>query len=85
MTWTASYEVNGTGPVRKSNVESVEHMEQFAQATQAVADLIRSGVLGDVNDVFVVNISGHANPGHEPISGWSDDHLSFSISRKVSK
>lgn len=55
-----------------------EMMAQAEQSTYAAVAIIESGCLGD--GPFLVSLSGHANPGHEPRDGWVNDVVSISIS-----
>ena len=56
-----------------------EMLSQAEQATYAAVALIESGCLGD--GTFTVNLSGHANPGHQPRDGWANDAVSISIAQ----
>lgn len=51
--------------------------EQFEAVKAAVKTLVDSGTLGSgkVN----ITISGHANPGHKPTSGWANDAVTISV------
>jgi hypothetical protein len=56
----------------------VEQGEQFAAALEA-AKLLAAAV-GRPDDQVLVNLSGHANPGHGPCAGWSDEAITISVS-----
>lgn len=57
-----------------------EALDQFEAAKAAAINVIQSGALGVGEDKhFVVGISGHANPGHDHVDGWSDDFISVSV------
>jgi hypothetical protein len=56
--------------------------EQFDAAKQAVYGLITSGAFGN-DKTFNVNLSGHANVGHEPQDGWSNDHVTVSVGQRT--
>lgn len=68
----------------ESGLEQIEvtgqegpHVDEAVQAAKdAAVDLIRSGVLGYGN--VRVSLSGHANPGHKPTEGWSNDTITIS-------
>lgn len=56
--------------------------ESIATAAGAVLAVLQSGALGDPDEYgFNVNVNGHANPEHKPAEGWSNDHLTISISQ----
>jgi hypothetical protein len=57
-------------------------VEQVRQAKVMTNSIIVSGVVGDKDKEFYVNLSGHANPDHEPKEGWANDMISISISQK---
>lgn len=61
----------------------VEVREQVAAALTALLVLLSDNALGDPkeND-YVVNISGHANPGHKPAPGWANDCVTITVSQK---
>lgn len=50
-------------------------------AKDAAIRLIESGGLGGSGHMFNVSFSGHANPGHEPVEGWSNDFVGIQISQ----
>lgn len=57
-------------------------VEQFAAARAAVKELVGSGAFGDGSKEFSVQLSGHANPGHEPLEGWSNDCVSVHVAQR---
>jgi len=54
-----------------------EMMAQAEQAIYAAVAIIESGCLGD--GPFLVYLSGHANPSHQPRDGWANDGLTITI------
>lgn len=63
--------------------EADEHVrEQMNVAADAATKIIASGAIGGAGKEFYVNVSGHANPDHEPAEGWSNDALTVSVSQK---
>lgn len=54
-------------------------VEQYNEAFRAVWNLVYSGALGDPSGEYKVSVSGHANPGHVPTAGWSNDSITISI------
>lgn len=59
-----------------------EVKEQAGVALLVVSQSILSGALGAPDGKYRVTISGHANPGHNPTPGWSNDALTISISQR---
>lgn len=59
-----------------------ESAAQVLEACEVVSSLIYSGALGEpASSAFSVSISGHANPGHAPTSGWSNDVININVTR----
>jgi len=56
-----------------------EAHHQQQQAMEAAAMICCSGALG--RTAHHVNLSGHANPGHLPRQGWSDDTTNIMVSQ----
>jgi hypothetical protein len=56
-----------------------ETREQIQTALAASKLIAESGALGD--GLVYLNLSGHANEGHEPEAGWSQDMVTVSVSR----
>lgn len=56
-----------------------EAQEQFDAARLVVADLVGSGAVGD--GPVQATLSGHANPDHSPVEGFSNDCVTVSISQ----
>lgn len=52
--------------------------DQIKAATEAAVAAFRSGAIGKPLK-FTVSLSGHANPGHKPQEGWSNDTLTISL------
>lgn len=82
MSWT-SYNQNVTADdVWNLSVPENADPYQFGHASEAAAEIIDSGVLGDPDKYrFNVSLVGHANPNHEPRDGWANDSISISISQ----
>lgn len=53
--------------------------EAIAAARVALGALIESSAVVLPGQQCNGYASGHANPGHEPKEGWSDDHCSISL------
>ena len=64
-----------------TNPATIEHEAQLAAAKQAALLLIASGALGDGADgrMFLVDLHGHANNGHQPTPGWANDAVSIQL------
>lgn len=56
--------------------------DQAQLAARVVNDILGAGVIGNTTKKYTVSISGHANPDHEPKSGWSNDMISIQISQE---
>lgn len=63
---------------KQTDASTDEVNGQVNSAIAAALQLLHSGAVGPgpVN----VNLVGHANPGHSPRSGWSNDTTTISIS-----
>jgi hypothetical protein len=55
--------------------------EQFDAAQIAARALLQGKVVGEGN--INVSLSGHANPGHKPRQGWSNDMVTVSVTSAV--
>jgi hypothetical protein len=53
--------------------------EQFEAALAAAQAILASGAVGDTP--VLVNLSGHANPGHTKRPGWANDTVTISIAQ----
>lgn len=82
MSWSASGTAeNGEVEIALPGGLSPDSMEQAMVGSAAVQDIVKSGCLGDPEAKYFVSMTGHANPGHEPTEGWSNDSLYVSISQ----
>jgi hypothetical protein len=82
MSWT------GSGTVENQEVTlsipgelSEESSAQASAASKAAQAIVKSGAMGDPKAKYYVSVSGHANPDHEPVAGWSNDSLTISITQ----
>jgi hypothetical protein len=86
MSWTRNYlsgeEFRNDQPNPKANVlsEPLEHKEQIKSARKAAMLLLESHTIG-LKDV-TINLTGHANPNHEHVDGYSNDFISIQIAQK---
>jgi hypothetical protein len=51
--------------------------EQFAAAVAAAVAVVSGGVVGEGN--VNLSLSGHANPGHKPRSGYANDAVTVAV------
>jgi hypothetical protein len=70
--------------VQQSTVSGTEEeraatSEQFEAALSAAQAVLASGAVGE--SPVMVNLSGHANPGHVHRSGWANDTVTISIAQ----
>jgi len=75
---TLQAEVERYARVTSENSDSElldESKESLAQAVKAATEIVKSGVVG--TGKVAGAISGHANPGHKPRAGWSNDSLTI--------
>lgn len=91
MSWSLSYEFEGKDiteesetAVKQTLVENIdtwsrETYDQIGTAMIVAVELANSGAIGDPAAKFSVVISGHANEGHKPVDGWSNDFVSVSV------
>lgn len=82
MSWSASGTAeNGEVEISIPGEISAESGQQASVASKAVQTIVKSGCLGDPKAKYHVSMTGHANPDHEPVSGWSNDSLNISITQ----
>lgn len=90
MSWSAS--TNGYVPKDEVRAKVVQYMNdhaeyfrepevkgQVATALNVVEAIVESGAIGSPANLSV-NISGHANPDHQPREGWSNDTITVAVS-----
>src|SRR5260221_14601835 len=58
--------------------EAINQLDAAREALKAIAD---SGAVGNTLKHLGGYASGHANPGHEPLAGWSNDTISVSVTQ----
>jgi hypothetical protein len=84
MSWSKSYKSQQEFADHRSEgsgSDSLEAKEQFEAAAAAAQALVDSGVVGSADKRLSIVLSGHANPGHEPRSGWASDTVTVTISQ----
>lgn len=68
-------DITASGNVAQPVAEVTDHLEAIALAVQVLSEAI-----GRPDDPISVTISGHANEGHAPAAGWSNEAMSISLS-----
>jgi hypothetical protein len=86
--WSLSANVEDAAAVAALQLSGVNYqdaeteiLEQFEIAKAAVADLITSGAIGvdSPSRQYQIQLSGQANPLHEPRAGQGNDSINLSI------
>lgn len=86
MSWSAQFNVvdgNIKGVPVVSGTDTSEHLEQYLDALQVVDEYINYGSLGSPLGSYRVMITGHGNPNHEPVAGWSNDFININIQQVI--
>ena len=68
---------------RPQPVQNPECGDQFEAARDAAYAIMASGAVGGPAKKFVVTMSGHANPGHEPRPGWASDAIMIMVQQAM--
>jgi hypothetical protein len=55
----------------------VEAAQQIDEVIEAAVALVKSGAVGD--GTVQATLTGHANPGHRPAAGWSNDSITIAL------
>jgi len=58
--------------------EAADEARRHLDAAAAAAALLAEAI-GVDEDKLAVSISGHANPGHGKVEGWSDEFITISV------
>lgn len=87
MSWSRSYPTRSTfnadEPQGATEIDTLEMQEQVDIARAAARSIIESGAVGTQDKDLSISLFGHANPGHEPAKGWSNDYIQINISQVV--
>lgn len=59
-----------------------EALEQIQQAQETALAIVRSGVVGGAGARVRFQASGHANPGHSPREGYSNDTVNLHLAQE---
>ncbi len=88
MSWSVSATIEGGSAadelvaLREAALsQNSECGDQFDAAKDAAYMLVSSGVVGTPDKKYHITMTGHANPDHEPRSGWANDMITISISQ----
>lgn len=87
MSWAATLKIKDRDLVNHEETAALvstlspEHALQMATTLLNVIDTIESGCLGAPGAEYTVTVSGHANEKFEKTPGWSNNHLTISISQ----
>lgn len=54
---------------------------QYLAVARAVRDL--AAAIGRPEDEIAVEVIGHANPGHRPVKGWSNEFIQLTVRQVV--
>jgi hypothetical protein len=65
--------------VTASGLDTEEHKQQHDVGLMSAAQILMSGIVGKDDKTYTVTISGHSNPDHEPLAGWSNDFISIHV------
>lgn len=91
MSWLLSYDFEDKDLTEESEAEikktlvdnmdtwSREAYDQIGVAMLMAVQLTKSEAVGDPAAKYRVVISGHANPEHKPLDGWSNDCVTVSV------
>lgn len=60
-----------------ARAESEEAIDAAIDSAARVVSAIRGSL------PVLVQLSGHSNPGHAPVSGWSNDTVSINVSQQA--
>ncbi len=86
MSWSCSTKIQAGDDVRvklgaiqvsRATPTSPEMDEQVRVAIEAAAEIVSSGALGP--HACTVQLSGHANLGHVPAPGFSNDYIAVTV------
>jgi len=80
LSWSVEYTTFNEAEIRFIGDDTPEANKAMKAAVDAVGEILESGVLGSKeNKRFSVRISGHSNPGNEPVSGYVNDNVTINI------
>lgn len=80
MSWSVEYTTFNEAEIRFIGDDTEEANAAMKSAVEAVGAMIDAGAFGDKNvKKFAVRISGHTNPGNEPVPGFSNDYVNINV------
>jgi len=90
MSWHVSATIEGDSPKdelgalrREALTQNPEAGDQFDAARDAAIHIMAQGAVGGPGKKFVVIMSGHSNPDHEPRPGWATDVITVSVTQAM--
>lgn len=86
MSWTVSFSNKTASEFNDLDINDAQLQnglgrEPFTEARRVLAELVYSGVLGNLDGHFSGYLAGHANENHEPLPGWPPDTVTISVSK----
>ncbi len=90
MSWSTTLEVSMDQNVAyqlEKHFEAGNAREHGGPQIEAAIDAVLSliTVVARPQDKIQVNLSGHYNPGNEPVEGWADNLISINLYQRVEK
>lgn len=88
MSWSARFRVDSSNveePFTKIDafgLDTDEHKRQHDEALLAATQVLINGAVGSPNKTYMLTLSGHGNPNHEPVNGWSNDFVSITVTQE---
>jgi len=90
MSWHVTKTIEGGSPKdelvalrAEALTQNPECGDQFEAACNAAYAILASAAVGGQGKKFVVTMSGHSNPGHEPRPGWANDVITVSVTQAM--
>jgi hypothetical protein len=90
MSWHVSATIEGGSPKDELSAlraealtQNPECADQFESAKDVAYMIVGAGAVGGSEKKFVVTLSGHSNPGHEPRAGWATDMITVSVQQAM--
>lgn len=90
MSWHVTKTIDGNSQEdefallrREALTQNPECGDQFDAAWTAACAIVGSGAAGAPGKKYIVALSGHANPGHEPRPGWATDTIGVTVTQAM--
>lgn len=91
MSWSGTSTINKDGADLVESVQAIlvtgndqaprERDEQIEAAKRAAISLLTSDAFASISGAVRVSLSGHANPGHQPVEGMSNDYIDVQVAQ----